>query len=108
MLLRRIAKSKKTAEPEARLQSQIIQGLNVDRHPLDAREAVKEGLGDRRMCVDSEHHLFDGRLELTCSNGFGDDLCSGGGDDVNSQNLAMLRVGDNLDEAIVRVEDRRL
>src|ERR1700733_227805 len=58
--------------------------------------------------MNGEHHLFDSRLELDCSNGFGDDLRGSRADDVHAQNLAMLRIGDDFDEAIVRIEDRRL
>src|ERR1700677_227181 len=98
---------KKTAERESPA-AYVLFVLNIYRQALDAREAIEQRFGNGRVGVDGEHHCFDRRLELNRRHGFGDDLCCVWPDDVNAEDLAVLRVGDDFDEAVVRVEDCRL
>src|ERR1700744_990025 len=72
--------------------------LDVDGHTFDAGEAVEQGFGYGRMGVDGEHHLFDGGFELEGGDGFGDDLGGVGAEDVDAEDLAVLCIGDDLDE----------
>src|SRR5271163_1629992 len=82
--------------------------LRVDRHPLHAAIGVQHSFRQRRMRVDRKHHLFDGRFEFEGSNCFGDQFGSLRPDDVDAEDLAMLRIGHDLDEAFVRADDRGL
>jgi len=57
------------------------------------------------MGVNGLHHDIDGSLGLHGGNGFGDQLEAVGADDVHAEDLAVLLVGDDLDEAFVLAED---
>ena len=57
------------------------------------------------MGVDGEHHLFDCGFEFERGDGFGDDLRGLRADDVDAEDLAVLGVGDDFDEAIVAADD---
>ena len=54
------------------------------------------------MRVDGEHHLVDRRLQLNRRHRFRNQLGGLRADDVHAENLAVLRVGDHLHEAVVR------
>src|SRR5882757_7669455 len=58
--------------------------------------------------MDREHHLLDSRLKFDRSDCLGDDLRRIRPNDVDAQNLAMLRVRNYFDEAVMRIDDRRL
>ena len=55
--------------------------------------------------VDGPHQVFDGAFELHGGNGFGDELRRLRADDVHAEDLSVLGVGDDLHEAVVRVDD---
>ena len=76
--------------------------------PSTLEKPSSRALGHRRVGVDGEHHLFDRRFELDRGDALGDDLGRVRADDVDAEDLAVLRVRDDLDEAVVRIEDRRL
>jgi hypothetical protein len=57
------------------------------------------------MGVDGVHQLVDGAFEIHGDYGFCDDLRGRWADDVDAEDLAILGVGDDLDEAVVRVDD---
>src|SRR5258708_6094019 len=60
------------------------------------------------MGVDREHHLLDRRFKLKRGDALRDDLGGIRTYDVDAQNFAILRVCDDFDEAIMRIDDRRL
>src|SRR5882757_9759976 len=57
------------------------------------------------MSMDSEHQVLRRSFQLHCSNGFRDELGRLRSDDMNAQNLSMLRVGNNLYKAVVLAHD---
>ena len=58
------------------------------------------------MRVDGEHQLVDGAFELHHGDSLGDELGGLRADDVHAEDLAVLRVGNDLHEAIVAADDR--
>ena len=60
------------------------------------------------MRVDREHHLFDGRFQLNRRDALRDDLGRIRPDDVDPEDLAILRIGNDFDKAVMRIDDRRL
>ena len=57
-------------------------------------------LRHRRMRVNSLHQLFDRALQPQCEHCFGDELRRAKSDDVHAQDLVVLLIGDDLDEAV--------
>ena len=55
--------------------------------------------------MDGEHQLFYGCFELHRDDALGDQLRRLRADDMYAENLAVLRIGDDLYKAVVRVED---
>src|SRR5665213_4116618 len=70
---------------------------------------VIEGFADRfvegGMRVDGVHHGIDRGLRFHGRDRFGNQFVSLGADDVDAQNLAVLLIGYNLNEAVVRAEN---
>src|SRR5258708_21678598 len=58
--------------------------------------------------MDREHHLLDRRFKFDRSDCFGDDLRRIRPNDVDAQDFAVLRVCNDFDEAVMRIDDRRL
>src|SRR5579871_335976 len=85
--------------------SQQLAGLSVDRHSLDGGISIEHGFCERWVCVDREHHLVHCSLKLHHGDGFGDELGCLRADDVHAEDFAVLRVGDDLYEAVVAVDD---
>src|SRR5689334_637141 len=67
-------------------------------------ERIQRGLGDRfgegRMRVDREIDFLDGKLVLTGDAELVDQLRGVGADDVRPEDLPVLRIADDLDEAL--------
>ena len=57
------------------------------------------------MRMNDEHHLLDGGLKLHGNDALGDELRGLRADDMDAQNLAVLRIGDDFYKAIVRIDD---
>ena len=57
------------------------------------------------MGVDGEHHLIDGTFEFHDGDGFGDEFCGLGAEDVDAEDFTVFCVGDDFDEAVVDTED---
>ena len=57
------------------------------------------------MRVDRPHQIFNRGFEFDRGDGFGDQFCGLRADDVDAENLAVVGVGDNLDEAFVLADD---
>src|ERR1700754_4980483 len=85
-----------------------FQALDVDCHAFNTREAVEESFGYRWVCVDCKHHLLDRRFELDCSDCLGDDLRRIWPNDVHAKNFAVFCISNHLDEAVMRIDNRRL
>src|SRR5882762_1419571 len=58
------------------------------------------------MSMDGEHQVFHRSFKFHCSNGFRDELSGLRSDDVNAQNLSMLRIGNNFYETVVLSHNR--
>src|SRR5262245_20882457 len=58
--------------------------------------------------MDREHHLLYRGFKFKRGDSFGNQLRSLRTDDVYAQDLTVLGIGDNLDEALVRANDRGL
>src|SRR5216684_72103 len=59
------------------------------------------------MGVDGPHQVFDRRFKFHGDDGFGDKLRRLWADDVDAENLTVVSVRDNLDEAFVLADNRR-
>ena len=79
--------------------------LGVDRHALHRGIRIEHGLADRRVGVDGEHQLVDGAFEFHDGHGFSDEFGCLRTDDVHAEDFTVLRVGNDLDEAIVAADD---
>ena len=79
--------------------------LDVDGHAFDAGESVEEGFGEGGVGMDGERHLFDGGFELHRYDALGDKLGGLRADDVDAEDFAVFGVGDDFNEAVVRVDD---
>ena len=55
--------------------------------------------------MNREHHFLERRFEFNRCNGFRNQFGGRGADDVNAENLSVLCVGDDFEEAVVRVND---
>ena len=56
----------------------------VDRDSVDAVGRVQHGFRQSWVRVNCPHQVFDGRFEFHGSDGFGDQLCRLGADDVHA------------------------
>src|SRR5579863_9373303 len=82
--------------------------LDIDGKPVHGVERLADGFIDGRMRVDGVHHGLHGGLGLHRQHAFGDQLIRLRADDVHAQDLAILLIGDDLDEAVVLAQDRGL
>src|ERR1044071_2004349 len=80
----------------------------MDRQPVDAFGGLHDGLGDGRVRVDDAPQLFGRRFEVEGDDGLVNDLGRVRADDVDAQQLVVLRLADDLDEALLLAEDARL
>ena len=81
------------------------EALYIHRHAFDTREAVEQAFAQRRVRVVGKHHGLNSSFELHRGDTLGNDFSRLRADDVDAQDLAILRIGDDLDEAVVRIED---
>src|SRR3954470_15697605 len=81
--------------------------LRVDLHVVHGAEAVEHGLRKRGMRMHGEHQVLDRALELHHRHALGDQLSREWPDDVHAQDLAELRVADDLHKSVVRADDGR-
>ena len=79
--------------------------LEVNRQPVDAFGGLHDGLGDGRVRVDDAAQLFGRRFEVERDDGLVDYLCRVRADDVHAEKLVVLRLADDLDEALLLAED---
>ena len=79
--------------------------LRVDRHSVHAVRSIQHGFSQGRMGVDGPHQIFHGGFEFHCGHGFGDQLRRLRANDVHAENLAIVRIGNNLDEALMLADD---
>src|SRR5260221_865611 len=79
--------------------------LCIDRQAVDRIECLSQRLVESGMRVDSGHQGLDSRFGLHGGDHFGDQLISRRTDAMNAKDLAVLLVGDHLDEPIVLADD---
>ena len=72
--------------------------LEVDSQSVDAFGGLHDGLGDGRVRVDDAPQLFGRRFEVEGDDGLVDDLGRVRADDVDAEQLVVLRLADDLDE----------
>src|SRR5439155_22818701 len=82
--------------------------LAIDAHSVDRVERLAQRLVERRMRVDGVQQRLDRSLSFHRQDAFADQLESLRPNDVDPQDLAILLVGDDLHEAVVLAQDRRL
>jgi len=80
---------------------------SIYRNPVHAVGRVQHGFGQGRVRMDGPHQVFHSGFEFHGDYGFGDQFRRLRADDVHAENLAVIGVGDDLDEALVLAHDRR-
>src|ERR1035437_10876701 len=79
--------------------------LSVDRDPVHTVRRIQHSLGQGWVGVDGPHQICDGGFEFQGGDGFGDQFGGLRANDVYAENLAIVGVGDDLDEALVLGND---
>src|SRR5580704_1182065 len=80
--------------------------LRVNRHAKHRVGGIQHCLRQRGMCVNDVGQLFGGAFHLQSQNRFCDHFGRIRPNNVYAQNLAVLDIADDLDEALVRADDR--
>src|SRR5919112_3762132 len=80
----------------------------MNRQAVDALGRLHDGLGDGRVRVDDAPQLFGRGFEVERDDGLVNHLRRVRADDVDAQQLVVLRLADDLDEALLLAEDARL
>src|ERR687893_2700347 len=78
------------------------------RQAVDAFGGLHDGLGDGRVRVDDAAQLVGRRFEVERDDRPVDDLGRVRADDVDAEQLVVLRLADDLDEALLLAEYPRL
>ena len=96
-------------EVEGRLQPRSPRPLclGVDRPAVDRAGGVEDRLGDRRVGVDDPRQLLVAALQRHRRDQLGDHVAGAVADDVGAEDLAVLGVDDELDQAVFVVVDGR-
>src|ERR671921_1039433 len=76
----------------------------MDGQPVDTFGGLHDGLGDGRVRVDDAPQLVGRRFEVERDDGLVNDLGRVRADDVDAQQLVVLRLADDLDEALLLAE----
>src|SRR6266404_2688247 len=82
--------------------------LEIDRLVLHRAERVQQPLVERWVRVNGEHHFLHRSFQFQRSDRLADQFGRARSDDVHAQYLAVLSIGDNLDESIMVADDRSL
>ena len=93
------------SRPSARVVASATGSLGVDRHAFDSGVGVEHRFAQGRVRVDGEHQLVDRAFELHDGNRFGDEFGGLRADNVHAEDFAVLRIGDDFDEAVMAVDD---
>ena len=82
-------------------------GSDMNRRAVRRVSGLAHRFGHGRMRVDGANQLFNGAFQPQRQRGFGDQLGGARADDVNAEDLVVLLVGDDLDEAFRLAGDAR-
>src|ERR1044072_8778262 len=76
----------------------------MNSEPVDAFGGLHDGLRDGRVRVDDAAQLVGGRFEMERDDGFVNDFGRVRADDVDAEQLVVLRLADDLNEALLLAE----
>src|SRR6185437_11556314 len=99
------AKQKRSSSAALNTHRSLMPGSDIDGLAFYAAEAIEQRLIQRWMGVDSEHHLFYRGFELHRRDSFGDQFRCRRPDDVHAENLSVLLLRNDFDEALVVADD---